>query len=264
MKNKQVAKRLLNKFDRNIFNKLVETNGYIAGGAILSSFTKNKINDYDLYFRNLDDMKLFIDKLNPIDKEFIWVDYKQRIKIRKIAEKNPVIIMKTNNAKTILFNEQIYQVITAFQEEPNDLFRYFDYTVCMGAYDPKSDQFILHEQFLPDVMAKQLHFNIGTEYPLASMLRLLKYQKKGYTISGVEVIKLGLAVHNLEIKTFADLKYHLMGIDTLFLTDLTNAFDEGIYKEKQFQFDEFISLLDDYILKYESKYFGKSDDDENM
>ena len=34
MKNKQVAKRLLNKFDRNIFNKLVETNGYIAGGTI--------------------------------------------------------------------------------------------------------------------------------------------------------------------------------------------------------------------------------------
>lgn len=263
MKDNSIAKRLLSKADKEIIKNLINHNGYIAGGAVLSAFVKSKINDYDLYFHTEHDIHQFVKSINAKDVFLEWANYDKRKKLRTTALKTILLIDKTHNAYTYLYKEQIYQVILAFTGTPDEVFRYFDFSVCMGAYVPKLNEFVVNDQFLVDIVSKSMHFNIGTEYPIASMLRLLKYQKKGYSVSGIEIIKMALAINNLKIQTYSDLKKQLQGIDTQFLSELTSAFDQGVYKEKEFQFNEFLNMLEEYVDHVNSKVFN-SDDNEDM
>lgn len=262
MRNNKIAKKLLKQMDKSMFERLIKFNGYIAGGAILSAFTNNKINDFDLYFKSIKDYEDFIKDLGAVNKESDWSDFNKRPKIKKDAESKVTLINNSHNAKTYLYKGQVYQVITAFTGEPIELFRYFDFSIVMGAFLPNKKEFVYDDNFLVDITSRIIRFNIGTEYPIASMLRLLKYQKRGYTISGIEIIKMGLAVHALNLKSYPELKKQLNGIDTQFLYGLTAAFDEGIYKEKNFEYKEFLTMLDDYIDNLNSNFFKDIDEDE--
>ena len=90
-------------------------------------------------------------------------------------------------------------------------------------------------------------FNVDTKFPISSLYRVRKYLKRGFTLSGIEAIKLGLAIQRLEIKTHKELRRQIMGIDTLFLRDLTDALKSK--EEKNYEFNEFLSTLDSWLEK---------------
>lgn len=124
----------------------------------------------------------------------------------------------------------------------------------MGAYNFKEEKFYLDNYFLTDNVEKRLRFNPGTEYPICSLYRTLKYQKKGYLLPGIEIIKIALAINNLKMNTYKDLKEQLMGIDTLFLMPLTEKllndeneeYDFGKFKDElaNFYADYYESIID--------------------
>lgn len=260
-KNNRIAAKLVRGLYKEMHTLLTKHNAFIAGGAVLSVFTGKKINDYDIYFLSEEDALAFEKELKLIDKKASWVYVSGRDAIIRESRKNNIEIFRTDNSVTFFSHEQKYQIIKAFYLPMEDLFAKYDFTVCMGAYDVKNNEFSLHDNFLLDISEKRLRFNIGTEYPICSLLRVLKYQKKGYIINGLELIKLSLTINNLDLTNYAELKKQLQGIDTMFLKELTDTLSSEEYAAKKYDFNKFINMFDEYISNSESAFFRDHSDD---
>lgn len=225
---------LLNQLKKeDIIIDLKDCNAIIAGGSIASIFSEQKIKDYDVYFRNKEDFQ----------KMFNILSNKKDIRL----------VYTTDCAETFKSENIIVQLIKIekLMGEPEDIINKFDYSVCMGAYDFKFDSFTLNKNFLKDLAARRLIFNINSNYPLASLYRMKKYINKGYNISGGEIIKLGLSINNLRLETYSDLKEQLQGVDTLILKELTDVLMSDEYKNKKYNFEDFMTLINEYLDKVE-------------
>lgn len=221
---------LLNKLkESKLFDLLKESHAVIAGGAVRAVFAREFIADYDIYFKNKEDLDSFLFKLDRLDFELVF---------------------STDVAKSYKKDDMKIQVIILpelINQNPENIIGQFDYTICMGAYDFDTSSFVLENNFLEHLAQKELYYNVNGKYPLSSLFRLKKYFKKGYTISGSEIIKLGLAINNLKMKNYKDLKQQLQGIDTLFLKELTDKLMTPEYSEKVYDFAEFMGMIDEYF-----------------
>ena len=218
--------------EHGIFDIFIKHGVVIAGGAIRAVFAGEKISDYDVYFKN-----------NEIKNDFI-----------KDFSDKATVLGKTDNAITFahcLENEKIYVqsciLPNAMFEDVSKIIETFDFTCCMGAFDCGTLQFILHSSFLPDLARRELKINVNAKYPICTLFRVKKYIAKGYKISGTECVKLALAINKLNMKNYQELKEQLNGIDTLFLKELTDKLMSDEYREKDYDFNEFLEMLDNYF-----------------
>jgi hypothetical protein len=228
MHEKQKYLLLKDLSNAKILGTLKQARAVIAGGAVRAVFAGEHISDYDVYFKNV----------NGINQVRTWLDNNEFVQFAV-----------TPNAESYSKNSVKIQLITMPSlacENSTDIIKQFDYSVCMGAFDVESDTFVLDPLFLEDVSRRELRFNITSKYPISSLFRLRKYLKKGYSISGIEMVKLGCAINNLQMKSYRDLRDQLQGIDTLFLMDLTNKLGSSEYGEKEYNFAAFTELLDQY------------------
>lgn len=174
---------------------------YLAGGAILSIVTKNEISDYDIYPKTKKDMIEILRDLIEEEQCFI------------VNISNRAITLKSNIVKKSNGERVIIQIMT-FDEfsNPDVIFDTFDFTVCMAAYDLDHGQYNFHPSFYPDVASRTLRFNNKTKYPLNSLLRVKKYQEKGFNISKSELIKIALTIANKSnINSWSDLENQIGG-----------------------------------------------------
>ena len=222
---------LLDGIDKETIDALRGNYGIIAGGAIRSVFGGEYISDYDIYA--IDDLWLRNIKVHLNNNYEMAFESPTATSYKKDKIKIQLVIMPSMITDSI-----------------DKLLSQFDFTICMGAYDFKDEKFILNENFLPDLSRKELKFNVDAKYPLASLFRIRKFLKRGYKISGTEIIKIGLSINNLKIDNYVTLKEQLHGIDTLFLKDLTDKLLAPEYAEKQYDFNEFLKLLDWYDDRY--------------
>lgn len=213
------------------------SNCYIAGGALTSIFSGSIINDYDIYFNTEKDYQEFVLKI-PSEYQLQWT---------------------TDNAKSYKVGKETVQLISkvSFMGEPKDVLNLFDFTICMGAFSFKENKFYLSDKFLKDLSCKELIVNIKGFYPLATLFRIRKFLHRGYKISGCNIIKLGLLINKLTIRNYKELREQLLGIDTAFLKGLA---DELMFNlgEKEYDFDEFLKMLDIYIIKHYSVIFEEN------
>lgn len=188
------------EYEKNKFKKYLGTEVYdilksynciVAGGSVLSIFTNNKINDIDVYFRRKEDLSNFL--YNEMSENWI------------VAYTDKALLFRKNGM-------DIQLIYFKYFETPNDLFNTFDFTVCMGAFDFTTEEFVLHEDFLRNNISKTLKFNSSTAYPIVSALRVQKYKDKGFNISKAEFIKILLTVMKLKIDNYDDLKAQMGGM----------------------------------------------------
>ena len=131
--------------------------------------------------------------------------------------------------------DQMVQFMTfKYFPEVQDIFDTFDFTVCMGAYDCKTQEFFLHPDFFKHNSQRYLKFNAGTAYPLMSMMRVDKYREKGYSISKAELLRVLFACMDLNINSWEEAKEHIGG-----MYDMSKAFEE----DKEFTLSELGSQL---------------------
>lgn len=164
---------------------------YVAGGALTSVFTRQPINDFDIYFKSIE---AFRDAVEAAYEDGLWcVDVSTR---------------------AVTFSDQgtIYQFMHfGFFPTARDIFAAFDFTCCMAAYDHDSGEFTLHDEFLTHCAQRYLRFNPGTRYPLASAVRVIKYQGRGYTIGKGDMLRIALACRGVEINSWEQLKDQIGG-----------------------------------------------------
>ncbi|NIH74447.1 hypothetical protein FHV99_001654 [Ochrobactrum sp. P20RRXII] len=185
---------------------------FVAGGAVTSVFTGAKINDVDLYFKS---HRAFERAVYDAYEEGLWC---------VAASKRAVTFAdQSNNIAQLMYFD--------FFPSAEDIFKAFDFTVCMGAVDLDTGErprwqgaefitvgekhpdsgFVFHHDFLKHNSQRFLKFNAGTRYPLASSTRVLKYQQRGYTIGKGDMMKIALAVRGVKIDTWDDLKDQIGG-----------------------------------------------------
>ena len=219
------AQELQSNINSKIWESLKKYNCMIAGGAITSIFTHNKINDIDIYFRSNKDYFYFCKEL--IDKGVFNV------------------LCSTDNAITFvdkiitrLSIEQPKPTLQAicidYYASPDDIFKSYDFTVNMGAYDFSTDSFVLNDDFIYHNMKRELHFNMSCNFPLDTIFRIDKYVNRGYYISKAEKLKLMLSINSLELNSWEDLTNNIRGYYKNNITlnipsdmefNLTNAFE---------------------------------------
>lgn len=224
----------------DLVKSLKKYEAIIAGGTITSLFNNKEINDIDLYFRSDEQACSFLED----HWGAAWVS--------------------THTKKATLFVEnglKIQMIHFKFFDRPEDIFNTFDYTVCMGAFDFKTEEFILHDDFLKHNSQRILKFNSNTAFPIVSLLRVQKYTARGYTISKPEFIRVVLTCMNLNINTYDELKEQLGGMygvnyDKLFEGENDEDFDLTSAIEKI----ENITLDEDYFKEPVSLEFNNIDE----
>jgi hypothetical protein len=230
-----------------LFSLFGKYNCVIAGGAITSIFSGNIIKDYDVYFHNKED-------LQALRQEKNWSSETMVSKI--LSKTDNSITLSVNQGASIghsdANNKVVIQLILLEDlicSEVKKIIEQFDFTVCMGAYDFQTNSFVFDKDFLKHLSQRSLVYNANSKYPFASLYRVIKYIKKGFKISGIEMIKLGLKCNNIKINNYKELSKQLLGVDTLFLKDLTDKFSSSEMAEKLYDFDLFLYLMDDYLSK---------------
>lgn len=161
---------------------------YVAGGAPLSVITKQPINDFDIYPKSLDGL------YNAI---------------KYIKDLNGVLIGVTKRALTFRAHseEETYQIMTFdIFDDLKKVFNYFDFSVVMVAFDCDEKKYKIGNRFFIDTAARQLHINPNTRYPLNTLMRVRKYQEKGYSINKGELIKLGLMLSKHNFTSWEELE----------------------------------------------------------
>lgn len=203
------------------FQTLASRRAFIAGGALTSALTDKKINDFDVYFRTQAECDSAINYFNLRGRCVATTD-------NAITYELPSTIEDTVTIQLIRAEHLINQCVY-------DTIRNFDFTINMAAYDMLSDNIIAHVDFYKHNMQRKLVFNDDTLYPIISMHRAIKYINRGYTLSGHEQVKIALAINNLKMKDYTDLKKQLLGIDTSHFIDLTTKLMANPNKEYNYQ-----------------------------
>jgi len=166
------------------------TECFVAGGAILSAVTKTEPADYDIYPKS---------RKAAIDNIFYLMD-EESCFILNISDR--AVTLKSNIAKNTLDERVIVQVMMFDEFKTSDqIFEFFDFTVCMGAWDCDSKEYIFHPDFFVDVASKTLRFNPKTRYPLNSMMRIGKYRAKGFVLPSSEMIRMSLTLMQSKLPT---------------------------------------------------------------
>lgn len=213
--------RIKDYLGQELYDELKECKAIVAGGMITSIFTRRDINDVDIYFKSNEDAFNFM-----VQREG---DY-----IRSETDK----AMLFQDTESGLWLQCIY---FDFFKNAEEIFKCFDFTVCMGAFDFESEKFILHRDFLKHNAQRILKFNSQTKFPLISALRIEKYKNKGYKISKPEYIKLMLTVNKLNINSLEEFKKQTGG---MYGERFNLLFDEKEFENKEFNIETAIKLLD--------------------
>lgn len=166
---------------------------FVAGGAILSAVTKSDVSDYDIYPKSTEAAIETIYYLMEEEGCFI------------VNISGRAITLKSNDVKNDKDERVIVQVMMFDEFATADrIFEFFDFTVCMAAFDCDTKEYVFHPDFWIDVAGKTIRFNPKTRYPLNSMMRLGKYRAKGYTLPTSEMVRMSLTLMSSALPTSWD------------------------------------------------------------
>ena len=184
----------------DLYDALKEEKAFLAGGAITSLVCNREINDWDIYFRSkYSCARLLLDA--SVYKDFLDIN-----SLRIVAKTQKSVLCTGSGGSNV-------QLITCkYYNDVIDIFKSFDFTVCMGAYDFDKECFFLEENFLLHNSQRYLKFNPDTLYPMISALRVKKYSDKGYYISKMEMMRILAKITTLKIESWEDAEDQLGGM----------------------------------------------------
>lgn len=203
----------------------------LCGGTITSVFTGSKINDLDFYVE---------DAAAIPEVEALFFKY---FPVKTFTSQNAMTFQRESPGRA--YN---IQLITRFTGSPAQIFKSFDFTVCQGAYKFCEQRFELAERFLADNAKKRLVFCGHSHYPICALYRTLKYRKKGYTVPGSTLMHIALAIVQLDIKSYKQLKEQLMGVDTMYLQGLLQG--ESYLDDLPVDYGKFVAEAFERINRY--------------
>ena len=193
---------------------------YIAGGALtcIANGTADQIEDYDVYFAN---KKSCVEAIRYMKENDPHVGF--------ISDKSITYVMQSGIKIQFIYYD--------FYEKASDIFEHYDFTINMAAYRCLEEDLIYDENFWMHNAQRYLSVNVKTKFPILTMLRLDKYKSRGYKPSRNEIIKLGLAISQLNIDSWESFKEAIGNSYGFTLADFK------VCKDEEFSIQKGIDIL---------------------
>jgi hypothetical protein len=139
---------------------------FLAGGYIRSCITREPIADLDLFISSAADLKKHVRALTGVSEAGDLITY-------------------TQNAATIHWKPRVQIIHRWTFENAHEGIERFDFTIARAAiwFDGQQWQSVCDESYYPDLAAKRIVYCAPQrdEEPGGSLLRLLKFYRRGYT-----------------------------------------------------------------------------------
>lgn len=204
------AERIMNRLLLNIPAELLKIMNerpiefFIAGGVFVSLITEQKITDIDFFFMDSDDARRMYSAAG----------------LGEGFTDGPV----TSNCYNFKFRDKKIQFITkAYGATVQDILSQFDFRAVMigtNKYGMTNRQFWAEENAFLDIAARSLIIMPGHRHPFNVSGRIAKYiVKKGFTCPPRSFVRLILQqlIRAQSVKTLADVRDEILGLDTLIL-----------------------------------------------
>lgn len=218
---------------------------YVTGGSVLSAITGSKLNDFDVYcsdpelvrdivkYFNTDaemvsviprgseyaeEGLLFVEGIDPDMEGFIDLD--SQVATSTGSKKDCALAYRSSSAYS--FNNGV-QLITRFVGSPEQIHKFFDFTICKGVYF--AGEFYIKPEHLQHVAERQLVYD-GSMYPLATLFRIPKYLNRGYRIRHLTQVKIAVQLSELNLGNPKVLRDQLNGVDQVYTKHLLEAFEK--------------------------------------
>ena len=176
-KSAQQIRNCIDFFDKKFFNKIRLTSDYwIAGGCIRDYMSRSSISDVDFFFTKESDFEHV--------KSFFLAD-------------NAKVLFENENALKLETMTGKVDLVKRFYENPKESISSFDFTVCCAAID-NNKTFYCHDDFFIDLAAKSLQIN-KLPFPLSTLQRLQKYNKKGFSACNGTLLTIAKALSTLDL-----------------------------------------------------------------
>lgn len=164
-----ISENAINYFGSMILSELQynNINCWIAGGAVRDYFMDKKIQaDCDIFFPNSNEFEKA--------KNFF-------------IKNNAEVKWESNNGMKVMYNNNVYDLVKVYYNNPQETIDSFDFTVCMFAVD--TDRLYCGESSFEDLKKRQLIIHKIT-FPESSLKRAFRYYKRGFTMAVKEISKL--------------------------------------------------------------------------
>lgn len=264
MKLKTINKILCSKFNAwansitdESLRKAVMENTIITGGSIVSLLLGEKVNDFDLYFRNYETClkvaKYYAEQfpdvsIEELDADGVYGDRakpeKVRISIRaglntvyqgeeeasdespETAEgKEPEFKPVYMSSNAITLSDKV-QIVCRFYGEPEQIHANYDFVHCTCYWKSWDAELVTPVKALTAMMGKELIY-VGSKYPLCSLIRIRKFVARGWTISAGQMLKMVLQLNELDLTDLAVLQDQLVGVDSAYFAVLLKALQDA-------------------------------------
>lgn len=201
--------------------KILDTHSFVVAG---NSLNRDKPNDFDVY---------------TIGETFDFEKIRHSIEhLPSLRRKNGYIVCETKNSMTIKIGDQVVQFCKYTKNSVMELIESFDFAHCQVAAEfhclDLSDDYDYLENlkvcvskvyYTKDWVKAKVNestFYTGSEYPLSSLIRLVKYAQRGMFSGGAykyEMLKIFKDIINRGYENYDDYKDQLDSIDLMLLTE---------------------------------------------
>ena len=189
---------------------LVKTNGFVAGGCFKNIFNGEKVKDFDIFFRNLEDYTQAVNLYTSYvkDDKLPWREAYKNAKVHAFYNENTGMRVELNKS---VFGE------------PKEVLDAFDFTITQFAYysqpaikeelpgaDLELDELrealdstdlefkvMYYPDFFEHLQQKRLVIS-NLPFPVSTFERSLRYTKYGYSLCRDSKVKLLSAINDLQ------------------------------------------------------------------
>jgi len=245
----------------------------VTGGCIVSMLQGEKVNDFDIYFKdrtitfriakyyveiankhfnrsaivtNEDRVRIVIASQGEIGqqpeerKEYDDVDVKED---EELAKYSPIYL--SENAITL---KDKVQLITRFYGDPEEIHKNYDFIHCTN-YWTRATGLVTNVKALESILTKELHY-VGSLYPLCSIIRTRKFIGRGWRIHAGQYLKMCFQLNELDLTDIEVLRDQLTGVDSAYFHHLITAL------ESKKSFDEEFQITSDYVSEIVDRIFN--------
>lgn len=188
------------------------------------------------------------DQFNDKTRVKIYIPSMGTLSIKEKHIKNeyrcgPYPIHISSNAITL---SNGWQIITRFVGTPDEVHKNFDFAHCTCYYDYVNDYLELPEKAIKSLLMKELVYQ-NSKYPLAALMRIRKFIKRGFKINAGEMLKIIWHVQELDLKNPKILEDQLMGVDILYFRDIICNLNEHIKQGDEIGSSHLFEMIDKYF-----------------
>lgn len=271
MKGKTIRAVLTKKFneftdsiDDEAVRALVKRNTIITGGCIASMLLGEKVNDFDLYFRDKETCvavgNYYIAKFISATRHHMKLDADgERVRIvtesghrgetagdvatladsgeiedayedlnekaqETESEGKPTYRPVFMSTNAITLSDRV-QIVLRFYGEPDVIHENYDYVHCTNYWTPWDGKLVLRPEALESLLAKELRY-VGSKYPVCSIIRLRKFIRRGWTINAGQILKAVMQVSELDLTDPKVLEDQLTGVDSAYFMQVMSNLRE--------------------------------------